>query len=615
MPRALYIQTTAEDPSNSAVRGVSNHIGANAQTFVFGDDNPTEIFLTDALGSYHSDSGAAGVSVKLAIVTPGSKPTGGTYVLTHGGNDTAALAYNANAAAIEAALDGLASVAAVTVTGTFPCYVIEWDAVGAQTDFSAADATNLLTPDGAISIAIITAGDGSTKEKVQLNFARQPHAQQATWTQITNGWSANFSLTDRRLCDLLAGTAQIDTTLELEITDAAGLRRTYLQTACVLKADGIKGATFTDESPAGSYTSTEADSLFAKKAQNLADLASAATSRTNLGISAANTPYTPAVSGDWSSVPAEAKAALDELADRTNGISATKTEIAHSAPSAAGSANLDPTDAVAVSTFIISPTAGSGTYTYDYILQRPSGGELGQIVNIQVVLPASENPTIRIYDEGATDSAGDDVLEMTFVGNLQRARTEFVQLVWDNTNSEWDVLFDSRSFANGQQTIWIPAASMVSRTTAGAASGSAETTTNKIMAETFDFDTTTQEHAQFQISFPKGWDAGVIFFRAHWLTAGTSGTVYWGLQATCIGDNTAIDTAFGAAQEVIDSVVNADRNNITGYNNSGIIVANASADALCVFQVYRNVAADTLAADAKLLGIELLYVASSAMDD
>lgn len=45
-------------------------------------------------------------------------PTGGTYTLSVNGTETAAIAYNANAAAVEAALDALPAIDDVTVTGT-----------------------------------------------------------------------------------------------------------------------------------------------------------------------------------------------------------------------------------------------------------------------------------------------------------------------------------------------------------------------------------------------------------------------------------------------------------------------------------------------------------------
>lgn len=63
--------------------------------------------------------------------------SGGTYTLTHGGNTTAALAYNANAAAVAAALNGLASVIAeggLTVTGDYlNGFTVTWTNNGDRT--------------------------------------------------------------------------------------------------------------------------------------------------------------------------------------------------------------------------------------------------------------------------------------------------------------------------------------------------------------------------------------------------------------------------------------------------------------------------------------------------
>lgn len=64
---------------------------------------------------------AAGTNEVQTIEVTGS-PTGGTYTLTFDGQTTTALAYNANAAAILAALEALSNVDAgdLTVTGTNP---------------------------------------------------------------------------------------------------------------------------------------------------------------------------------------------------------------------------------------------------------------------------------------------------------------------------------------------------------------------------------------------------------------------------------------------------------------------------------------------------------------
>ena len=45
----------------------------------------------------------------------------------------------------------------------------------------------------------------------------------------------------------------------------------------------------------------------------------------------------------------------------------------------------------------------------------------------------------------------------------------------------------------GKQTIWVPANSMVARTSSGAAAGSLEMTTNKNMLKSMDFDAAAGE--------------------------------------------------------------------------------------------------------------------------
>lgn len=57
-------------------------------------------------------------------------PTGGTFTLTYSGQTTSGIAYNANAAAVQSALEGLSNIASgdVEVTGTNPNFAIEFKA-------------------------------------------------------------------------------------------------------------------------------------------------------------------------------------------------------------------------------------------------------------------------------------------------------------------------------------------------------------------------------------------------------------------------------------------------------------------------------------------------------
>jgi hypothetical protein len=74
------------------------------------------------------------------------------------------------------------------------------------------------------------------------------------------------------------------------------------------------------------------------------------------------------------------------------------------------------------------------------------------------------------------------------------------------------------------QSIFIPASAMTARTTNGAAAGSTETTTNKVMLATLDYDASTIEYAQFQIGMPKSWNEGTVTFAPIWTAAAVPAT-------------------------------------------------------------------------------------------
>ena len=108
-----------------------------------------------------------------------------------------------------------------------------------------------------------------------------------------------------------------------------------------------------------------------------------------------------------------------------------------------------------------------------------------------------------------------------------------------------------------------------------------------------------------------------------WVAAGTytpaasgSGDVVWGLQGLAVGDDDAIDAAFGTAQTVTDTLTAADDEHLTA-ETSAITIAGAPAEGdLVIFQAYRDAdaAGDTLGSDASLIGIRL-FITLDAADD
>lgn len=170
----------------------------------------------------------------------------------------------------------------------------------------------------------------------------------------------------------------------------------------------------------------------------------------------------------------------------------------------------------------------------------------------------------------------------------------------------------------GKQMIPIPAGAMTSRTTNGAAAGSAEATTNKGMIVSLDFDATTQEYAQFDLPMPEQWNEGTItavFGWSHGATATNFG-VTWGIQAIALSNDDAQDAAFGTAAEVTDTGGTTDDLYQSPETAAVTIAGTPQAGDLVRFQVYRKPSdgGDTLAVDARLQFVRL-YITNSAMKD
>ncbi len=167
----------------------------------------------------------------------------------------------------------------------------------------------------------------------------------------------------------------------------------------------------------------------------------------------------------------------------------------------------------------------------------------------------------------------------------------------------------------GLQTIWVPAAAIVPRTTTGAARGVLESSSNKVTTPTLDFDASTIEYAQFQIAFPKNWDMGTVTAEVHWTAQSGSGTVIWGLQGMSLSNGGVMDSAYGTAIESTDTVLSAKQVHMIAIAAVTLAFTPDVGDE-SLFQVFRNAASgsDTLAVDANLLGINIFYT-TNAKDD
>lgn len=164
--------------------------------------------------------------------------------------------------------------------------------------------------------------------------------------------------------------------------------------------------------------------------------------------------------------------------------------------------------------------------------------------------------------------------------------------------------------AIGRQALWVAARDMSPSASGGcAALATIASAANNPDIQTLDFDTTTQEFAQFAIAMPKRWNLGTVTFQPIWSHAATTTNfgVAWQLQAIARGDDDAIATAYGTAVVVTDT--GGTTNDLyIGAESAAITIAGTPAEGDVVFfRIARAPAnaADTMAIDARLHGVRL----------
>lgn len=170
----------------------------------------------------------------------------------------------------------------------------------------------------------------------------------------------------------------------------------------------------------------------------------------------------------------------------------------------------------------------------------------------------------------------------------------------------------------GKETIWIPATAMVTRTTNGAEAATAEGSTNKAMYATLNFDTTTQEYAQFVVRMPKSWNESTVTAQFAWSHPSTTTNfgVVFGLQGAAVSDTDSGDPTWGTGQTASDTGGTNGLIYVSPVTSAITIAGTPAAEDLVYFQVYRDVSAggDTMAVDARLHGITLYFTTDASTD-
>lgn len=267
---------------------------------------------------------------------------------------------------------------------------------------------------------------------------------------------------------------------------------------------------------------------------------------------------------------------------------------------AAGRALLDDADAAAQRTTLGGVAVGAATST-DNAVARFDGADGKTLQNSGVVVDDSNNVTgvnsldvgggygsggVSISSAGAVSADSD----ITYKGTLRAASP--------GVNKDWNITLqadDKEIYDND--------------TSAPAAAALYTLQTNRVRLWGKAFNKDTAKYASASIPMPLDYNGAQLKVTLHWTaTAGSSGVVWWHVNARCFADNdTLADATAGGGVQMLDTFLAQNDLHVI----QGNVTPNNFTASPCrlMIRIYRNAAdgTDTFDADAILLGITISY--------
>jgi len=250
-------------------------------------------------------------------------------------------------------------------------------------------------------------------------------------------------------------------------------------------------------------------------------------------------------------------------------------------------------------------TSGTAT-TVDFVGAGVTASRVSNTVTVTIPGGGGQS-SIQFQEEGSNLGSSGTITSFNVVGpsaTLSRST---------------DALTLTIAATQGRHSIPILAGSMRPSVTGGCSTlATLASAANQPDIQTLDFDTTTQEYAQFSIPMPKSWNEGTVTFKPIWSHAATTTNfgVVWDLQAVAVSDDDAIAVAFGTAQTSTDTGGTTDDAYIGPESSTITVAGTPAAEDLVFFRISRVTGngSDTLAIDARLHGI-VLYITTDAEND
>ncbi len=124
---------------------------------------------------------------------------------------------------------------------------------------------------------------------------------------------------------------------------------------------------------------------------------------------------------------------------------------------------------------------------------------------------------------------------------------------------------------------------------------------------TMDFADAANLSAQYRLKLPSDWTS-TIDAKFVWFTSATTNSVVWQLSTICVADAETSDPAFNTASTVTDAAKGTTLQ-LNDATITTVTVTGCAAGELLFLKVQRDSAhaSDTLAATARLVGVEITY--------
>lgn len=243
------------------------------------------------------------------------------------------------------------------------------------------------------------------------------------------------------------------------------------------------------------------------------------------------------------------------------------------------------------------------TVAESQLVGRPTGGNVG------VVTAAQARTILNVEDDA-------DANWTTVTQGTAEAGTSTTEYSWTPERVKQAIAALESTRTGVYRTLWLAAGAFAPRTTNGAEFNSEEYATNDIQVDTALFDGATGEAVFSQIVMPDEWNRGTVKVKIYWDgSAGASAAdgVAWDISAGALSDDDAIDAALGTAQTVTDSVIAVGDVHITSATAALTIGGSPALGDFVLWRVARDPAnaGDTMAEDAKLLGVLIQYAESA----